>query len=240
MSTRLSCFIATAVVLVAMLGTSCSRGGVTYSSHDNRCAATRSHDRCECHTHSPDKCMPLILVYVERLDCNQQRLHGRFTLIAAAWSDGLVMSSLDRVFGGAPYSAKYCAPEPLVALFDEAYGAAKTQTDADQTVYAGPDAPATVIKLACHSSVIELASWHELQEAEGFKLNDDGSVSLERDGDDAANAGSPSEFREFRERWNEIRQCISRMVDCDAPLIALAPSEVERLLRVCERMAFPR
>jgi hypothetical protein len=92
---------------------------------------------------------------------------GSAGLILAAWSDGRVVWSEDRVQGGPPYLAGQLAPGRVAAVLDrvERDGAFDDKRLAQACF--GPDAKYTTILVRKGARQLKMESWHEWAEAGG-------------------------------------------------------------------------
>jgi hypothetical protein len=92
------------------------------------------------------------------------RSSGAPAMIFAAWPDGFMIWSDDRLMGGPPYRSGHVAPKKVTALltrFDQdGLFANKGLNDA----HFGPDSQFTTILVKSGKKKVEMSSWHELME----------------------------------------------------------------------------
>jgi hypothetical protein len=127
-------------------------------------------------------------------------------IILAAWPDGQIVWSADRLHGGTPYREGRIDPDKvadLLARFDQdGLFADKKLNEPDF----GPDAGFTTLLIKFGKKQVEMRSWHELYEASG-------KVVAKRHGLESLNGRrrldvlrkEPAQYLGFRFVWSEAR-----------------------------------
>jgi hypothetical protein len=131
---------------------------------------------------------------------------GRRTLILAAWSDGLIVWSGDRVEGGAPYRAGHVDPTKIKALIarldkDGAFAAEELTRG-----YVSIDSSFTTMLIKSGKLKLEMSSSHERYESEGLVCTDRG-IYFNRDLRklDVLRERASADYLLFRLVWCETR-----------------------------------
>ena len=127
-------------------------------------------------------------------------------MILAAWPDGHVVWSEDRLKGGAPYFAGQVQPERVSAVLSkvEREGAFGNRQLGDARF--GPDSSFTTVFLKKGNKQLKMQSWHELAEADGrIVARSYGLTSLANEGRLEALRKETAEFLFYRLVWAELR-----------------------------------
>ena len=127
-------------------------------------------------------------------------------MILAAWPDGHVVWSEDRLKGGAPYFVGQVPPARVSAVLSqvEREGAFANRQLANPRF--GPDASFTTVFFKKGSSQLKMASWHELAEADGrLVARSHGLTSLANERLLEALRKEPAEYLFYRLVWAELR-----------------------------------
>jgi hypothetical protein len=127
-------------------------------------------------------------------------------LIVAAWSDGYVVWSGDRLKGGAPYFAGQVAPTRVSAVLTQIERDGFFEDKELANVRVGPDASSTIILLKKGARQLALDSWHELAEADGRVVaRSFGLTGLTKDRRLEVLRKEPAEYLYYRAAWGELR-----------------------------------
>ena len=144
---------------------------------------------------------------------------GGVSLVFAAWGDGHVVWSEDRVRGGAPYRCGEVAPEKFATFMSrmESDGVF-ADSDLAQPRW-GPDAEFTTILLRSSDQRLKMESWHELYELSGQAVATSGGVSGLNGGRLEVLKKEPAEYLHYRMVWSEIRSAAFKLIpDSIAPV----------------------
>jgi hypothetical protein len=146
----------------------------------------------------------------------------RHKLIAGIWSDGTVVWSGDRRFGGPPYLRGRIAVEKVGAIADRLNSAGFF--DLTRQVNFGPDSSYTVI--AAQARVVRqwVGSWHDPAVA-GIVVGEHGLRSVSDGGDDPP---SPA-YRHFLKLWAEARAIIEGAIPYDGVATPAVDEAIYRL-----------
>lgn len=146
----------------------------------------------------------VLAVYTQDWGLHSSSLQPR--LILAAWNDGYVVWSEDRLQGGAPYHAGRVDPKRLESTLSnlERDGLFAEKSLA-KSIF-GPDSRFTTILIRSGKKKIEMRSWHELYESQGKVVAvAHGLTGLEGQSLFEALKGQPSDYLLFRLVWTDIR-----------------------------------
>lgn len=132
-------------------------------------------------------------------------------IIFAAWPDGQIVWSDDRLHGGPPYREAQIKPNKVISLL------ARLEKDglfADEKLKHarfGPDSSFTALLIKRGDEQIEMRSWHELFEASGKLIaTNHGVAALEGRRRLDVLRKEPADYLYFRFVWSETR---GRLVD---------------------------
>src|SRR5262249_23693310 len=131
---------------------------------------------------------------------------GGPAIILAAWPDGRVVWSGDRLRGGAPYRGGRVDPQRVSALL------ARFDRDglfADENLnqaHFGPDSQFITVFVKSGARKVKMRSWHELFEArEGLVVTSHGVASLDDRRRLDVLRQEPADYLFFRLVWSETR-----------------------------------
>jgi hypothetical protein len=138
---------------------------------------------------------------------------GKPAIILAAWPDGLIVWSDDRLRGGPPYRAGHVDPRRVKALltaFDQ------DGLFADERLndgHFGPDSQFTTVFVKSGKKQVEMRSWHELYEEGGGLVVDHHGVSF-LDGRHKLDVlrKAPADYLFFRLVWSETRSKLAELM----------------------------
>ena len=126
---------------------------------------------------------------------------GKPKLIVAAWNDGYIVWSEDRLRGGAPYCAGQIDPKRLGSLLSSLEREGLFSEKSLDRGYYPPESEFTTILIRVGERRIEMCSWHELEEADG-----NNRALLQR------LKSEPPEYLLFRYVWSEVRARAAELV----------------------------
>ena len=136
---------------------------------------------------------------------------GEPAIIFAAWPDGLIVWSGDRLMGGPPYRAGHIDPKRVAALLSrfekDGLFADKKLNDANF----GPDSQFTTLFIKSGKKQVKMCSWHELMERSDKLVADDHGAAV-LDGRRRLDVlrKTPADYLFYRFVWSETR---SRLAD---------------------------
>ncbi len=132
-------------------------------------------------------------------------------IIIAAWSDGFIVWSGDRLKGGAPYRAGRVDPKRVTALLTRLDKDGLLTDESLERPNFGPDSPFTTILVKSGKKQVEMCSWHELHEAtDGLVVDHHGVSRLEGRRRLDVMRKAPADYLFYRFVWAETR---SKMAD---------------------------
>ena len=131
-------------------------------------------------------------------------------MILAAWTDGRVIWSNDRLNGGPPFRQGRIDPKRVtaeLARFADGFFAKK------EIWATGPGSDSIRLIAKTGKSRFQAAAWHELFEADGKLMMKSGSIAT-LDGEPRLQAlrKEPSEWLFFRAVWNDARLRLASLV----------------------------
>jgi len=158
--------------------------------------------------------LPLVAIYYEDWG-RGSRVFGP-QIILAIWRNGRVVWSRDALKGGPPYRTGRVARGRLRKLLEglDASGIFKDPTLNDANF--GPDSQFITIAIADGRRRLNMASWHEVYEANSDLVAT--SAGLEPlDGRDRAAvlAAEPESYRRYRRLWGEVRHRLTSLLPRD-------------------------
>ena len=138
---------------------------------------------------------------------------GGPAMFLAAWPDGHIVWSGDRLEGGPPYRAGRVDPMKLTALL------ARLEKDglfADEKLgqaHFGPDSQFTTVFIKSGKKQLKMQSWHELFEASGELVVDQSGVSA-LDGRRRLDVlrKAPADYLFFRTVWSETSTKLADLI----------------------------
>jgi len=132
-------------------------------------------------------------------------------VILAAWPDGRVVWSADRLEGGPPYREGKIEPEKIADLFKQFDADGLFSDESLNQPNFGPDSSYTSLLVKFGKKQVEMQSWHELYEALGKAVaKRSGLVGLEGRRRLDVLRHEPAEYVGYRFVWSETR---GRMMD---------------------------
>lgn len=123
------------------------------------------------------------------------------SLVLAAWPDGHIVWSEDRIRGGAPYRAGQIGKKAVMSLLSRFEREAVFSDNKLAKPNFGPDSEFTTILLKFGRKQLQMRSWHELYDGERSRFED-----LRKE---------PSELF-YRFAWSEIRAAAVMLVPDDS------------------------
>lgn len=134
-------------------------------------------------------------------------------LILAAWPDGLIVWSIDRLKGGPPYRTGRVDPGRLAALLNQFD---RDGVFADQGLNAGhfgPDSQFTTLFVKAGKKQVKMSSWHEVFEDGGGLVADHRGVSaLHSRHKLQVLRDTPADYLFFRFVWSEVRRQLTELI----------------------------
>jgi|SRR5262245_48937852 len=155
--------------------------------------------------------------------------HGRASgggpaMILAAWPDGHVVWSADRVKGGAPYRAGRVDPKKLTALLARFDNDGLFADDRLNQAHFGPDSQFITVYIKTGKSQVKMRSWHELFEESDKRVVDHrGVATLEGRRRLDVLREAPAEYLFFRSVWSETRGRLNDLVPAESTASAGKP-----------------
>jgi hypothetical protein len=149
---------------------------------------------------------------------------GETAIILAAWPDGYIVWSEDRLKGGPPYRAGHIDPKRVAALlarFDQDGLFADKKLDDG---HFGPDSEFTSVFIKAGKKQVKMCSWHELYEAGGGLVADHHGLST-LDGRRKLDVlhKAPTDYLIFRLAWSETRSTLSDLIPGESKAIEGKP-----------------
>ena len=146
-------------------------------------------------------------------------------IIFAAWPDGYVAWSENRVKGGAPYRTARVEPKKITLLL------MRFETDglfSDETLnqgHFGPDSEFITVFIKSEKKQVKMQSWHELFEDSDKHVATDKSAGP-LDGRRRLNVlrGTPADYLFFRFVWSETRAKLTDLIPRESSATAAKPS----------------
>ena len=137
---------------------------------------------------------------------------GEPEIILAAWPDGYVVWSKDRVNGGPPYFSGRTDPEKITALLSRFEKEGLFAHEELEQAHFGPDSSFITVLVKSGPKQCEMCSWHELMEASDHVADGDrGAVAIEGRRLDELRKQSP-DYLFFRTVWSETRAKLSELI----------------------------
>jgi hypothetical protein len=137
---------------------------------------------------------------------------GRPAIIFAAWPDGQIVWSDDRIQGGPPYRSAQSDPQrfaKLIARFE------KDGLFADEKLNQanfGPDSQFITVLIKSAKKQVKMMSWHELFEADGGLVTSYGAVGSGNGSRLGVLRKEPPDYLFYRMVWSETRTSIATMI----------------------------
>lgn len=137
---------------------------------------------------------------------------GEPALIFAAWPDGLVIWSRDRLNGGAPYRAGHIESKLVTSLLARFEEDGLFEEKKLNDVNFGPDSEFITLFIKSGKKRLKMCSWHELVEADGVVADQAGLSRLEGRRRLEALRKSPADYLFYRFVWSETRTKLAQLV----------------------------
>jgi hypothetical protein len=149
---------------------------------------------------------------------------GEPGLILAAWPDGHIVWSGDRLKGGAPYRAGRVDPKTVAALLGRFGKDGLFSDDSLNQAHFGPDSDFITVLIKSGKQQVKMQSWHELFEESDNLVATEGGVSVleGRRRLDVLRKAKP-EYLYFRTVWSETRDRLRGLVPAEGAATAGQP-----------------
>jgi hypothetical protein len=146
---------------------------------------------------------------------------GEPGLILAAWPDGHIVWSGDRLKGGAPYRAGRIDPKKVAALLERFKKEGLFSDETLNQAHFGPDSEFHTVFIKTGKQQVQMQSWHELfEESDNLVATERGVSALEgRRRLDVLRKATP-EYLYFRAVWSETRSRLSGLVPAESTATA--------------------
>jgi hypothetical protein len=163
---------------------------------------------------------PSIVAYTLGIDFyskTPKEEHGTLgpRIIFAAWEDGTIVWSGNRIEGGAPYFTTRLSPEEIGLALSTICKMKDSIPTSNRTSYRGFDSPWTAIVVKSQNCDLYWESWHEIWESTGKHVCIDGFIRTLADEesieDARANFGS-IEYLAFVETWTDIKGAVLELI----------------------------
>jgi hypothetical protein len=145
-------------------------------------------------------------------------------LILAAWPDGHIVWSGDRLKGGAPYRAGRVDPKKISALLGRFEKEGLFSDETLNQAHFGPDSEFLTVFIKSGKQQVQMQSWHELFEESDNLVATEGGVSVleGRRRLDVLRKAKP-EYLFFRTVWSETRDRLSGLIPAEGAKTAGQP-----------------
>ena len=142
---------------------------------------------------------------------------GGAPIIFAAWPDGFIVWSADRLMGGPPYRAAHIDPKRVTALlsrFDkDGLFAHERLNDANF----GPDSQFTTLFIKSGKKQVKMCSWHELMEdSDNLVADQNGAGVLDGRRRLDVLRKAPADYLFYRFVWSETRGRLADLTPADS------------------------
>lgn len=135
------------------------------------------------------------------------------SLIFAAWPNGRVVWSDDRLRGGAPYSEGSVEPRLIQDVLSQFESDGVFEKNQVQLTHLGPDLPFTTIVVKKGNSEVSLESSHDVLEATGkFVCTDVGDIPLNGQRRLDVLRKSSADYLSFRLLWSDAQLRFERLI----------------------------
>ena len=144
--------------------------------------------------------------------------HGLFAsgepaIILAAWPDGFIVWSGDRLKGGAPYRTGRVDPKRMTALLTRFDKGGLLADERLERPNFGPDSQFTTIFVKSGKKQVEMCSWHELYEAtDGLVVDHHGVYGLDGRRRLDVMRKAPADYLFYRFVWAETRAKLADLI----------------------------
>jgi len=145
---------------------------------------------------------------------------GEPAMILAAWPDGHIVWSKDRLKGGAPYFAGRADPKKVSGLLSRFEKEGLFADEKLNQAHFGPDSQFNTVLIKSGKKQVEMVSWHELMEVSDnwVATHQGGSRLLEGQRRLDELRKEPADYLFFRAVWSETRTKISDLVPGESVL----------------------
>ena len=141
------------------------------------------------------------------------RSAGEPKLIFAAWDDGHIVWSDDRLNGGEPYRSATVNPKRFTSAIERLRIIGVFDTPRFNDAKFGPDSQFTTVLIRNGKQKLKMCSWHELFESNGKTIAaDHGVTSLSGRSLLSALSDEPSGYLGYRIAWLEIRLAAANLI----------------------------
>jgi hypothetical protein len=186
------------------------------------CASGLAADEPKPRTRSISEADAVLAVYRED---HGLRSLGETAIIFAAWPDGRVVWSGDRVAGGAPYRAGQIEPKKVTDLLAQFE---KDGLFADKELndpHVGPDSQFITVLVKSGKQQVKMESWHELFEESGKTVVSDRGVSALEGGRRRLDVlrKAPADYLFYRFAWSETRGKLADLIPAESAVTTGKP-----------------
>ncbi|MBI5387843.1 MAG: hypothetical protein HZA90_24540 [Verrucomicrobia bacterium] len=134
-------------------------------------------------------------------------------ILAALWSDGMVVWSASRIEGGPPYQRGRFARAKLDSLLQGLEQKGAFTNAALARGWLGPDASFTTIAINDGPRRLRMRSWHELSgQRTNLVVTAHGVELLGKRDREQVMREQPASYRQFQSTWSEIRQAVAALI----------------------------
>jgi hypothetical protein len=151
------------------------------------------------------------VIAVYREDCGLGS-DGRPAIIFAAWPDGHIVWSDDRIQGGPPYHAAESDPQRFAKLIARFEKDGLFADDKLNQANFGPDSAFIAVLIKSGKRKVQMTSWHELFEADGGLVTSYGAVGSGNGSRLDVLRKEPAAYLFYRMVWSETRTSIATMI----------------------------
>ena len=138
--------------------------------------------------------------------------NGQPKLIVAAWPDGNIIWSENKIKGGAPYSSAKIDKTMFTELVDRLNRDGYFSTESLSHAQLGPDSEFTSVYIKNDKQKLKMQSWHELFESSGKAVCTSAGVEkLEGTRLDML-AADEIEYVHYRLAWAELRLAVAQLI----------------------------
>jgi hypothetical protein len=182
------------------------------------------YSRADEQPRDPGKVRPItqaesvLAVYRENLG---EASDGTPALIFAAWPDGYVVWSKDRIQGGGPYQAGKVEFQKIAAILARFGTDGLFADDKLNRAHFGPDSPCITVLIKSGKKQVKMRSWHELFEAsDKLVVTSHGVESRDNARRLEVFRKEPADYLFFRFVWSETRSRLTELIPSKGTLSA--------------------
>jgi hypothetical protein len=130
------------------------------------------------------------------------------------WADGRIAWSVDTVRGGLPLRTAMIEPAAVIGAIGAIRNGALPGGHWTDEVRTGPGAEMTTVRVRDGNTlIVDVASWHERFETDPrLVVTAAGVEPLNGRSREAVLAQQPAEYRLFRQRWDNLRSHLCRLI----------------------------